>query len=378
MNRYFIYQCTVCRRTKDIPRNDTHVIPTGCTITKGCSGTLLKVGERDIAEQTAPVVGVTDWYPRGTHPSDSEPVKTIEYVNMSGSSTGALVLAIRMTEDQANAVSSVVVTLEQRRVEEISFNQFTYYVLTNGMTTISGRDSQGKNLRIDSTAVTEGRLRVRVNGVIRTDYTVNSSINSSSVVFSSVLPLQSAVDIIVFNEREVEDKELEFVTNRTIPVSDLSGAWGNVRWIDKINPAIPGPNEERWWLYTCTSIAGLQPSARIKVTQVLAETTEISFENIMFLLASPPYSHVDRYLGLVVPMTECVEDFNILTSSKITRDFMIEKTRAKSIYPPLKIKRGYTEQQKSLTSEDIIPVAKNSTAQNTPMMLTDKYTNGPI
>jgi hypothetical protein len=379
MNRYITYQCTVCRRTKDVERDDKRAIPSGCTITKGCGGTLFKIGDKGFAQQTKPVAGVTDWYPRGTAPTkESKPVAS-ESVEMSVSSSGALVVAVKMTTAQASTISALTLKIQQRRVEAIPFTQFTFRILVSGTTTVSGRDSQGRNLRIDSTAQSEGRLRVRVNGVERTDYTVSSTVQASSVTFSQELPLESVVDIVVFNEREVEEKELTFVTNRTIAVNDLSGAWGNVRWFDKLNPLLSEPNEERFWLFTCTSTASLPSSARIKVVGLYNGTSLINPQRAVFLLASPPYSHVDRYLGLVIPLSTLQEDFVILTSSKPTRDFTTDKSNIESVYPPLMIKRGYVDILNSLTSDDIIP--ENSGAiptDSSTVLLTSTLINGPI
>lgn len=379
MNRYITYQCTVCRRTKDVERDNIRAIPSGCTITKGCVGSLFKVGDKGFANQTPPVAGVTDWYPRGTSPQSETLKKDPEYVELSCSSSGALVLAVKMTDVQASLTPSLTMKIEQRRVEAIPFLQFTYRVLMEGVTVISGRDSQGKNLRIDSTAQAEGRLRVRVNGVISSDFSVNASIQSASIKFGTALPLQSVVDIIIFNEKEVEDKELEFVTNRTIAVNDLSGAWGNVRWVDKVNPAIQTNNDERFWLYTCTSTSKLPSVARIKVVGVYDNSSQLPTDDILMLMASSPYSHVDRYLGVFVPLAICHVDFNVLTSNKPTRDFTIERKYVQSVFPPLKIKRGYTPQTQSLTSADVIP--ENSGAiptDTTAVLLTNKYVNGPI
>lgn len=379
MNRYITYQCTVCRRTKDVERDNIRAIPSGCTITKGCGGTLFKVGDKGYAEQTPPVAGVTDWYPRGTNPLPATAKSEPEYVELSSSSSGAIVLAVKMTEAQANVVSSLTLKMQQRRVEAIPFTQFTFRILLEGVNTVSGRDSQGKILRIDSTAQAEGRLRVRVNGVIVPNVTVSSTVQSATVTFAENLPLQSVVDIVVFNEKEVEDKELEFVTNRTIAVNDLSGAWGNVRWVDKLNPTISSNNEERFWLYTCTSTAKLPSTARIKVLGLYYGTTLIPAKNVLMLMGSSPYSHVDRYLGIAVPLTACQNAFNILTSNKPTRDFTIEKQYVESIYPVLSVKRGYTPQTQSLTSADVIP--ENSGAiptDSSTTLLTNKYVNGPV
>lgn len=379
MNRYITYQCTVCRRTKDVERDNLRAIPSGCTITKGCGGTLLKIGDKGFAEQTSPVAGVTDWYPRGTSPQASEAQTTPEQVELSSSSSGALVLAVRMSTAEAELQSALTLKLEQRRVEAIPFNQFTYRILLENVTTISGRDSQGKNLRIDSLAQSEGRLRVRVNGVLRDDYSVSASLQSSSITFYSVLPLQSVVDVVVFNEKEVEEKELEFVTNRTIAVNDLSGAWGNVRWVDKINPAISAPNEQRWWLYTCTSTSKFPSTARIRVVGAYFGSSLISSGDVIFLMGTTPYSHVDRYLSLIVPLTACESGFNILTSNKPTRDFTLERGLVASIYPPLKIRRGYTDATKSLTSDDVIPENSGAIPTDTStVLLTNAFINGPV
>lgn len=390
MNRYITYQCTVCRRTKDVERDDKRAIPSGCTITKGCGGTLFKIGDKGFAEQTQPVAGVTDWYPRGTSPSKDTGRTASDYVEMSVSSSGALVVAVKMTTAQASAVSELTLKIQQRRVETIPFTQFIFRIFKTEPVTqpgqaevktsvVSGRDSQGRNLRIDGTAQSEGRLRVRVNGVERTDYTVTATGQTSSIRILEELTPESVIDIIVLNEKEVQEKELTFVTNRTIAVNDLSGAWGNVRWVGKLNPLLSQPNEERFWLYTCTSTASIPSSARIKVIGLFDGATLIEPERVLFLLASTPYSHVDRYLGLTIPLTALQEDFAVLTSNKTTRDFTTDKANLVSVYPPLMITRGYSAVSNSLTSDDVIP--ENSGAiptDSSTVLLTSTLINGPI
>lgn len=390
MNRYITYQCTVCRRTKDVERDDKRAIPSGCTITKGCGGTLFKVGDKGYAEQTPPVAGVTDWYPRGTNPLPATAKPEPEYVEFNSSSSGAIVLAVKMTEAQASAVSSLTLKMQQRRVETIPFTQFIFRIFKTETVTqpgqeevkttvVSGRDSQGRNLRIDSTAESEGRLRVRVNGVERTDYTVTATGQASSISIPGELTPESVIDIIVLSEKEVEEKELTFVTNRTIVVNDLSGAWGNVRWVDRLNPLLSEPTEERFWLYTCTSTASLPSSARIKIVGLYNDTELFDPQRAVFLLASTPYSHVDRYLGLVIPLQVLQEDFKILTSNKSSRDFTTDKTNIVSIYPPLRIKRGYTPQSQSLTSADVIPENSGTIpTDSSTVLLTSTFINGPI
>jgi hypothetical protein len=390
MNRYITYQCTVCRRTKDVERDDKRAIPSGCTITKGCVGTLFKIGDKAYAEQTKSVAGVTDWYPRGTSPTKDAQQVTSDYVEMQVSSSGALVIAVKMTAAQANAIPEFTLKIQQRRVETIPFTQFIFRIFKietvtqpgqedEVTTVVSGRDSQGRNLRIDSTAQSEGRLKVRVNGVERTDYIVTATGQASSISIPGELKLESVIDIIILSEKEVEEKELTFVTNRTIAVNDLSGAWGNVRWVDRLNPLLSEPNEERFWLYTCTSTAALPSSARIKIVGLYNGDVLFDPEWAVFLLASTPYSHVDRYLGLVIPLPVLQEDFKILTSNKSTRDFTTDKTNIVSVYPPLRIKRGYTSQSQSLTSADVIP--ENSGAiptDSSTVLLTSTFINGPI
>jgi hypothetical protein len=54
MASYVTYQCSVCRRVKDSLKDDTRAAPNQCTITKGCSGRLFKIGESSTASTIAP------------------------------------------------------------------------------------------------------------------------------------------------------------------------------------------------------------------------------------------------------------------------------------------------------------------------------------
>lgn len=360
MNSYLTYQCTVCRRTKDILRDDRRVIPTACTITKGCAGVLFKVGEKTVASPTPSIPGVIDWYPRTSQPASQEPVVQDQLVPLSTSRSNALVVALRIPDPLALSASEITLLLEQRKVEAVSFQQFTFRPQVDS-TEFTGRDSTGRNLRVDQSAIVNDRVTVRVNGV----QVFNFTLSQFNLVFSSPVRAGSVVDVIVYAEKTTVEKVLTFSTNRSIVQNTTTGAWSNVRWMTN------GLTTEKWWLYTCTSLGVLDRSSTAKIISVNRGLTSIPLEDCLFLLASAPFSHIDRYIEFASKASLLGEDYNLQVSDE--RQVLTRRSLITDLYPPLKIEKA------SLTNDDIIP--ENSGAiptDSASSFLKNKIINGKI
>ena len=372
MNNYVIYQCTVCRRKKDIPKDNIRVAPSMCTITKGCSGRLYSVGEKNSAFlQTAPLAGVIDWYPRNQTISDDVGVSDTKYVKLSTSDNGGLTIAIELTDEEAEAFSEVEMQISQRKVESISFSQFLFST-TTAQSVFTGRDSQGRNLRIDADALTDERLKVKVNGVPVTNFSV--SIDGRTLTFAAPVSAGSVVDIILHAEKDTEQRTIVFTSNRTVVQNMTTGAWGNVKWVNRLSSL----GNTKLWVYSATSVAGIGNSSRVRIDGIFAHDVKLAASKIRFLLASLPYSNLDRYLTLSVPMTICEADFNIVTVKESSREFTVDASFVTNEYPSLQIRRGYSDADNSLTVKDVVPASTGATQTDSiSARLTNSIINGP-
>lgn len=310
---YLNYECSICRRIKSFLKDTQRVTPNHCTITKGCLGKLSVVGETKIPTQTKLSAGIEDWYPRGTKRGNTNDVNVSESFDLSTSATGSLTLAVKGDDTLPYQLN---LTLEQRRVGDIQFQQFTFR-LTSGATSVSGRDSSGKNLRFDQEAIDEGRVVARVNGVETT-----ATFSGSKVSF--ITPVVGVVDVLVYSTKSTTTKILTLTRNKSLNPTLARGSWANINYVERID--IDG-NVSKWYLYSVDTIAGLT-TGRIKIEK----SSEVG--EAIFLLASTPYQSTDRYLNFVVPQSSLIEDFNLAHESgelTASTEFLSE------IYPPISI-----------------------------------------
>lgn len=307
------YQCTICRRTKSFSKNDTHVQPDQCVITKGCLGRLSPVGEASYLQSTPSVVGVEDWYPRGEVAVEVKPTVPEQFA-LSTSSTGTLTFAIQ--SDTPNSLPlQLYAELIQKKIGVAEYSQYLYKVSNEHQfttTIIAGKDSNGKNMRFDSAAITEERVTVRVNGVINTSYTLTPN----KITFTTLLPINTLVDVVVVNDTTEETKQIIFTRNSSLIPSLVRGSWSNVNFVEKLGPT----GIKTWYLYSADSLGSLN-GGKIKFG-----SNQVNDEGI-FLLASTPYQSVDRYLNFCVLQQDMMQDFEVnfddgqLYFNKITEFF---------------------------------------------------------
>ena len=319
MTTYIKYQCSVCRRTKDVEQDNIHVSPNKCTITKGCLGILLVLEETKIQEPVLPVAGLEDWYPRGQTRLQRQPATPIPPVRVATSASGAFVVAVKT--ENANALpESFDIVFLQRRSEQVAFNEYSFRT-TEARSVFSGRDSNGKILRIDSTAISENRVIVRVNGVISTTATV--SVNT--VTFPAAQPVGTLVTIRVQLEKETIEKTITVTKNSAQTPVISRGSWSNINFVSKFNNG----TYEKWWIYTADVLAG------IGIGKLKIDSTSLTGYPMMLLLAHTPFSRVDRYLDFVVPLDHLFDDYYLTLPSSDSASLVIDRSSIAEIYPPL-------------------------------------------
>ena len=305
MTTYVTYSCTTCRRTKSFAKDNYRATPDHCTITKGCAGRLVPLSEQLEAQRASPLAGVDDWYARGTSRTVVLEDAVEADFELSTSASGGLIIAVK-SDDESELPTQLFLTIEQRKVEDVGFQRFSFSVnsthnAVSGETTISGRDSLGVNLRFDQATINEDRVLVRVNGVL----VINGTLTPNTITFETALTLGTAVEVIVYSEKITTEHDIVFTRNSTLIPSLVRGSWSNIDYVNRVD--MDG-NETNWYLYSTDSVSGLA-SGKIRVVE-----NDITAD-AMFLLASSPYQSVDRYLNFFVEQADLENDFLMTCSS---------------------------------------------------------------
>lgn len=320
MTTYIKYQCTVCRREKTLEEDKLRVTPNKCTITKACSGILQVLGTTAVPINSTPVEGLEDWYASGSRSTSQSTASTEMAVGIATSDVGAIVLAVR-EQDEGALPSTIDVTFEQRRSENVSYSEYTYRP-TSATATFTGKDSSGKILRIDAAAIAEERIQVRVNGVLTTDFTATTN----TITLSSPAPAGSVVSIRVQAEKETITRTVTFTRNRQLVPTVARGSWANV---DLIRKFTNGVGYETWWAYSVDNTFGFGVG-KLKVVSI-----DTSRDSVL-VLAHTPFTNFDRYLNFVVPAENLMGDFPISVDSQ-TRELTVDRSLVVEIYPPLRL-----------------------------------------
>jgi len=347
MTTYITYQCSICRRTKDIAQDNVRVLPNQCTITKGCAGSLYKIGETLSASTVDPVSGLTDWYPRGQTLSQQPALPAPQTQALTCSSSGALTLALLLSDADAAANSTITLALQQRLSADVPSTEYVYNVTTT-TSIISGKDSAGKNLRFDQNSIDNDLIHVLVNGVARQQGVGANDYTASPNVITLNTPITSGIVVVsVFGVAPTVPQQLSFSANYSFIATANAGSWGNIRWVDEYDPAtgsLRSNSGKKWWLYTCTSVSNLATASMLKITSIkngagnidLMPGTLGAITNARFMIAAPPYGNTDRYLNFSVDV-EALSDDYLLTSAtgEITELFAAGATI--ELYPPYQL-----------------------------------------
>lgn len=323
MTTYIKYQCSICRRTKDIEEDPVRVAPNKCTITKGCGGLLLAVEKTAIQNQTLPVAGVEDWYPRGEIRTVATRTTEQETVGLATSATGAFTIAVRTTTPNI-LPATLTLQLIQRRTENVAFQEYVFKPTVSG-TVFTGRDANGKILRIDSAAIADDRVSVRVNGVIQTP-----ALSTNTVTFATPVSAGSNVTIRVQVEKDTIERSVTLTRNTEQTPTLSRGAWANVNVVYRQEGV--GPDSKvgltSWYLYSSDALAGLTVGK-----------LKIGFSGItlptMILLAHAPYRSVDRYLDFVLPVENINDDFVLEMETSSAASLVVPRSLVVEFFPPL-------------------------------------------
>lgn len=347
MTIYITYQCSVCRRLKDLPKDSNRALPNLCTITKGCDGRIFPIRETATADVFSPApVGLENWYPRGTQIDKPVQQQIPNTIDLSTSSIGTLSLAVKGV--QANRIK---VKFSEKKLEDINYQQFIFKIptVTDVVPVIDGvaiRDSYGKLLDFSDAAVSEKRIFVLVDGVPRfvgSDPQDISQLANSRVYFNSEIPAGSTVSVLIYDEKNTKEKTITFDLNSARPTR--YGAWQNIAIVRDLNfkeESTPDP----WYVYSCESVTTVEPNSRIEIQSIMDVdgnnlVSKNNLDTAIFLLAKNPYTPVDRYYNFCVNLLNASTSFLIssVSESGIIK-LKILDNEITEIFPPLKINTG--------------------------------------
>ena len=330
------YQCTICRRLKDVEQDNVRALPNQCTITKGCKGILTSVLGTPYVPKTS---GLTDWYPRNKKPIVKVAVEAPIEVSMACSPGGMLTLGMLLTDAQALSMVKMTLEFNQRLASDISTLEYSF-TTTSSTTVISGRDSQGKNLRFDQSAINNNQVIVLLNGV----KTFNVSLSPNIVTFNSAIPTNSNVEVVVYSSAPSTKVYMVFNLNHASTFAANSSAWTNIRWVADDFADIQ-QSSRKWWIYSATSFGSSGSGAFLQLAQIVGKdvndnqtilgSDSIGFYDARFLLAAPPYGNADRYLQFYLDCNKLASDFKMRTEISSAPTVHVEKDALTELYPPM-------------------------------------------
>jgi len=358
MKKYQRLICTVCKRTKDAPVDNTRVVPDRCTITLNCQGRLVLTEYRSNAEiAVAPEVGITDWYPRNrtvtATVADTEPT----LVNTSTGTYQQLVLGLALASPPTDAATAAL-QLTLRDDTPKNYRQYTYRFDTTFQNVAGVEDGlEKKTLRYTAYGVNPDLVEVYVNGVKKeqfTDYQLYDGTPSSTVppnIISFNVPQTvsgtAQVDVIVSKAAVLNTTTLTFFRNTDNEARRDKGAWENVSYLDRL----VGGVWKRFYLFTydvSTSVdltlnTIMIPSTPILVTDVVPASVQLSDSEL--LLARKPYTQLDRYPDIAAKLSDfsIERDFFKYHTVSGVPTLELTDTTLTTFYPPARLTKFQTE-----------------------------------
>lgn len=337
MTQFATYRCTKCRRTKDILVDNVHALLSHCTITKGCSGTLQKIGEVEsfTADLNVVDLSLVDWFPRGQE-FTAVPVQTpTPMFGLGCSSNGVLCIA-----SPNISAEEIVVEFERKTTFGISSQTFVKTIQTS-TNTISGRDDQNRIIRFDQAAIDQNRIQVSLNGAQITDF----GVTTNSITFGQQLESNTVVAITVFGEVPVEKISVTFTRNDSSSVAPPISAWSPITEFDRVSYSFP--QGQSWAVFSA-------PNFSVSSTSELRISSAVT--NEIFLLARSPYASVDRHTSAYVKLSDLTgTDFPLQKGSGLNAELLYPENLISSDAVPFRILFTPSPQQ-STVAVDVVAI----------------------
>lgn len=357
MKKFLRYSCSVCKRSADRLVDNVRAMPDKCTITFKCEGRLFPIQYRsDGGITSAPEVGIVDWRARGTKVTGILDDQAQTFLDTSTGTTQQIVLAVQIhptmsfvpTPSGTDPGSTLILKLNQRSDAPKNYKSYVYRMDTT-FSTISGVESglEKKTLRYSTTDVVE----VYLNGVKQElgapgtgtyqiyDGAVQVPPNTIAFNPSISLPGTTQVDVIVSAAAVTTQSTLTFNRNVSDESRLTTGSWENVDYVEMFN----GTTWGKWYLFTLDLVDASSLALNSIMTAASSATINglinVAAENMMLLLARKPYSVLDRYTNLVVPLTTLTFERDYLKYFTVNAKpvLYVTETAKQTVYPLLHV-----------------------------------------
>lgn len=353
MKKFLRYSCSICNRSIDKIASSTHFETDKCNITFKCEGRLFPIEYRSNGSITATrKTGATDWRPRGATVIKAAEKQTT-FINTSCGITGQVVLAVK-TNSIVTENSIIKIKFRQESDAPKNYRQYVYRT-ESSFSTISGVESglEKKTLRYTST----DSIQVYLNGVelkqgtAPEDYQVYNQTNTSAAPPNTIRLNQtisfsgiSQVDVIVSPIIVITQIEIPFNRNKNDESRISSGSWENVDSISIFN----GARWDQYYLFSLDlsdliGINGLNINTILSIctSVMLDEVFNIQISDVQILLAREPYSILDRYSNLTIPLSNFGFDSEYLKYFVLDKKIVLHvtETAVSTLYPLMKISK---------------------------------------
>lgn len=351
MKKYLRLVCNVCDRQVDKLVDNTRVTPDRCTITLNCLGRLYPVEYRSDGQITAsPEVGIVDWYPRGSSITSTAGIDPVELIDTSTGSLQQLVLALKLPSDPGPS-STAELTLEARSEVPKEFKQYTFRRDTT-FSALSGVEDGAarKVLKFTAWGSNPDLVEVYLNGQKLEqgtgpddfqvdDGTPSTPAPSNTIVFNTAISPDGTdqVDVIVSKLVPSPQTVLTFHRNQDDPNRLGLGAWENVSHLEVFDGTW-----QTHYLFTCdiASVSDLKKDSILyPVGTVNVDSAPVGLDAASFMLARRPYSKLDRYTDISVPLDTMGADRDYLKYSEVAGVLTLEvtKTSLQTYFPVAKV-----------------------------------------
>lgn len=356
MKKYVRLTCDTCKRDIDKLIDLGHYAPDKCVITLGCEGRLFPIEYKSNGTiATTPEVGITDWRPRGsaktTTYKDAAPV----FIDLACGTKKQIVLAVLLASAPV-AGTTITVPFTVKSDAPKAYRQYTFR-RDSAFSSISGVESglEKKTLRFTAYGTASSPVpdfvEVYVNGVKREqgtspdgfqvyDGTATSAIPPNTISFNTpiILAGTTQIDVIVSKAETGTNVSLTFVRNTLDESRAGTGAWENVDYIQKFDTGWSNK-----YLFTCDldTNTSLTLNTILTASGVMALSTfdTVPLSAGELLLSTQPYSILDRYTDISVPLEGMSTDRDYLKYYAIDGDttLRVTDTQLLTSYPPFRV-----------------------------------------
>lgn len=362
MKKFVRLACSICGRSADRLVDLQRVVPDRCTITLNCQGRLFPVqytSEREITSN--PVVGLVDWYPRGSVLQSSDAATSTAPALLVDTSCGSfkqMVLAVQLDTPPADG-STISLQLAARSASLKDYLLYTYRETIN-FNSISGvEDGSGlKTLRYDTTSLEPDLVEVFIDGVKLNqgpgigeyqvyDGTPFSPVPPNTILFNEVVEVNGTaqVDVIVSKFVAAETTGVVFTRYEGDEARISKGSWENISYVDRLVQVGMSSVLKRYYLFAFDVLdnTALDPNtiyypSGANLTVSWSPTT-IPLDRVFLVFSREPHTQIDRQLSVVCDLINLDPTRDYLKYEVLSgvRSMKLTETSLTSIYPPLQI-----------------------------------------